>query len=202
MVALTVAIVAGGQSSRMGTDKAFVQLNGRPLITHLLDRIAGLGQTETILITNHPADYAHLNLPMVSDVLPGKGSLGGIYTALHASQNSYTLALACDMPFVNPDLLRYLIRLAEGDAFDVIVPTVEGYPQGLHAIYGRACQEPIRARLDADRLKVIGFYDEVRVRMVDEEEYGRVVPDGRSFFNVNTPEDLEQARRWAEADQA
>jgi molybdopterin-guanine dinucleotide biosynthesis protein A len=202
MVALTVAIVAGGQSSRMGADKAFVQLAGRPLIAHLLDRVADLGQTETILIANRPADYAHFRLPVFTDVLPGKGSLGGIYTALRASQNPYTLALACDMPFVSPDLLRYLIGLAEGDAFDVIVPRVEGYPQGLHAIYGRACLEPIRARLDADRLKVIGFYDQVRVRMVDETEYERFAPDGRAFFNVNTPEELAQARRWVESDHA
>ena len=202
MIDLTVAIVAGGQSSRMGTDKAFVQLGGRPLIAHLLERVADLGQAETILITNHPARYAHLGLPMFGDVLPGKGSLGGIYTALHVSRSPYVLALACDMPFVSPDVLRHLIGLAEGDAFDVIVPTVADYPQGLHAIYGRACLDPIRARLDADRLKVIGFYDDVRVRRVDEAEYGPIDPEGRSFFNVNTPEDLEQARQWAEAGRA
>lgn len=200
MGALTVAIVAGGQSSRMGTDKAFVEIAGRPLIAHLLDRIADLGQAETILIANHSAAYAHLGLSIFPDVLPGKGSLGGIYTALHASRSPYTLALACDMPFVSPTLLRHLIGLAAGDAFDVIVPTVAGYPQGLHALYGRACLDPIRTRLDADRLKVIGFYPDVRVRAVDEAEYGPLDPEGYALFNVNTPEDLAQARRWAAID--
>jgi molybdopterin-guanine dinucleotide biosynthesis protein A len=80
----------------------------------------------------------------------------------------------------------------------VIVPRVEGYPQGLHAIYSKDCLEPIRARLDADRLKVIGFYNEVRVRYLDEEEYKTLDPKGLAFYNVNTPEELERARRLIE----
>lgn len=82
MIDFSVAIMAGGQSSRMGTDKAFVQLDGRPLIAHLLERVADLGQRETFIVTNQPAEYAPLGLPLHADVLPGKGSLGGIYTAL------------------------------------------------------------------------------------------------------------------------
>ncbi|RPI95845.1 MAG: molybdenum cofactor guanylyltransferase, partial [Chloroflexi bacterium] len=160
MTTFTVAIIAGGQSSRMGTDKSFVPLRGKPLIEHLLDRVGSLGQNETILITNCPDDYAHLGLPMFTDVLPGKGALGGIYTAIHASQSPYTLALACDMPFVNADLLRYMLALTGSGEVDVVVPRVDDYPQGLHAIYGKECLPAIRARLDADRLKVIGFYDQ------------------------------------------
>lgn len=194
---LTIAINAGGQSSRMGTDKAFVDIFGQPLIEHIIGRVAGLGQAETILITNRPDDYAHLGLTMVGDVLPDKGSLGGIYTALHHSQAAYTLVVACDMPFLNPALLRHMIALCDGDHYDVIVPRVEGYPQGLHAIYSKNCLEPIRARLDADRLKVIGFYDDVRVRYIDEPEYAPFDPDGLSFSNVNTPEELEEARQQA-----
>ena len=98
----------GDQSLAQAADKAFVELAGRPLITHLLDRIADLGQAETILVTNRPVAYASLDLPMFADVLPGKGSLGGIYTALSVSRTRYTLALACDMPFVSPDLLRFV----------------------------------------------------------------------------------------------
>ena len=199
MPSLTVAINAGGQSSRMGTDKAFVDLLGQPLIEHIIGRVAGLGQAETMLITNRPDDYAHLGLPMVGDVLPDKGSLGGIYTALHHSQTAYTLVVACDMPFLNPALLRHMVGLCVGDQYDVIVPRVDGYPQGLHAIYSQGCVEPIRARLEADRLKVIGFYDDVRVRYLDEAEYAPLNPDGLSFSNVNTPEELAEARRVAAA---
>ena len=200
MTSLTVAINAGGQSSRMGTDKAFVDLLDQPLIEHIIERVAGLGQAETILITNRPDDYAHLGLPMVGDALPDKGSLGGIYTALHHSQTAsgYTLVVACDMPFLNPALLRHMVSLCAGDEYDVIVPRVEGYPQGLHAIYSQRCLGPIRARLDADRLKVIGFYDDVRVRYLDEAEYTPLDPDGLSFSNVNTPVELAEARRLAD----
>ena len=194
MIDFSVAIMAGGQSRRMGTDKAFVLLEGRPLIQHLLERVAGLGQRETFIVTNQPEQYAPLGLPLFPDVLPGKGSLGGIYTALHHSASPYTLVLAVDQPLVVPDLLRHMIGLCAGNAYDVIVPRREGYPQGLHAIYSRACLGPIRARLDADRLKVIGFYSEVRVYALDEPEYAPFDPHGLSWFNVNTPDDLDAAR--------
>src|SRR5690348_11953504 len=101
---LTVAIMAGGKSSRMGTDKSFVVLVGKPLIEHVIARVSNLGQDETILITNKPDAYAHLGLSMYGDVIPDKGSLGGIYSAIHHSRSDYTLTVACDTPFVSPEL--------------------------------------------------------------------------------------------------
>ena len=199
MSALTVAIMAGGKSSRMGTDKSFVPLLGKPMIEHILEQVSGLDQDETILITNRPQEYDHLVVPMFGDVLPEKGSLGGIYTAIRSSRGEYTFVIACDMPFINPALMRYMItlRTEQGGPYDVIVPRVEGHPQGLHAIYGKACLEPIRSRLDANRLKVIGFYDQVRVRYLDPVEYARLDPDGLALHNINTPEELETARQLA-----
>jgi molybdopterin-guanine dinucleotide biosynthesis protein A len=182
----------------MGTDKAFVNILGKPLIEHLLARVADVGQEETILITNRLADYAHLTLPMYSDVLPDKGSLGGIYSAIHHSSHDYTLVIACDMPFISTDLLRYMAMLRDGDKYDVIVPRVEGYPEGLHALYSKQCLEPIRKRLDADELKVISFYDDVRVRYIDEDEYKQFNEKGLAFYNVNTPDELKEARKLAE----
>lgn len=197
---LSVAIVAGGKSSRMGTDKAFVPLLGKPMIEHVLERVSDLGQDETILITNHPSDYAHLNLPMYSDIVPEKGSLGGIYTAIYYSNSEYILAVACDMPFLNRELLQYMshLRMAEDGPFDVIVPRVANYPEAIHAIYRKSCLEPIRSRIDADKLKIIGFYDDVRVRYIDEPEYRPIDPNGLSFFNANTPEELAEAQRLAD----
>ncbi|MBZ0318490.1 MAG: molybdenum cofactor guanylyltransferase [Anaerolineae bacterium] len=195
-MSLTLAIMAGGKSSRMGTDKSFVTMLGKPLIEHLLDRLADLGEDERILITNRPNDYATLGLPMFADVLPDKGSLGGIYTAITYSQSEYTLVIACDMPFANPALLKYMMGLCDG-THDVIVPRVDNYPEGLHAIYSQACLAPIRKRLDADQLKVMGFYGDVRVHYLDEAEYQSFDPKGLSFFNVNTPQELEEARRLA-----
>jgi molybdenum cofactor guanylyltransferase len=189
----TVAIIAGGKSVRMGTDKSFVPLLGKSMIEHVLERVADLGQSATIIITNQPEHYTHLGLPTHTDVLRDKGSLGGIYSALTYSATKHTLALACDMPFLNADLLRYMVALNaahHGGPYDVVVPRADGHPQGLHALYSRDCLEPIRARIDQDRLKVIGFYDQVRTRYLDPPEYARFDARGLSFHNVNTPEEL------------
>jgi molybdopterin-guanine dinucleotide biosynthesis protein A len=166
------------------------------MIEHVLERVADLGQSETILIVNRPDDYAHLGLPMFSDMIPDKGSLGGIYSAIHHSRSDSALVLACDMPLVNPPLLRYMIGLRgeEGGPYDVIVPRVEGHSQGLQAIYSRSCLGPIRECIDADRLKVIGFYERVRVRYLDSPEYARFDPQGLSFQNINTPDELRAAQ--------
>jgi molybdopterin-guanine dinucleotide biosynthesis protein A len=191
MANFTLAVVAGGKSTRMGRDKSFVVLNGRPLIEHVLERTRGLGQAETILIVNQPTLYAHLGLPMFADLLPDKGSLGGIYTAIHHSGAPHTLCVACDMPFLNAELLRYQISLAPD--YDVVAPRVDHYPEGLHAVYSRACLPAIHARLAADRLKVIGFYQDVRARYLDEPEWQRFDPEGLSFRNINTPGELDAA---------
>ncbi|MCC6614089.1 MAG: molybdenum cofactor guanylyltransferase [Anaerolineae bacterium] len=198
MAAFSVAIIAGGESTRMGTDKAFVPVDGKPLVERLLERVAGLGQGETFIIANRPDGYQALGLPIYPDILPGKGSLGGIYTALTVSQNPFTLMLACDMPFVNADLLRHMMQMRIGGPFDVIVPRVKSQPEGLHAAYSKTCMSPMRRRLDAGRLKVVGFYEDVRVRFLDEDEWQPFDPDGISFYNVNTPEHLAQAERLAQ----
>ncbi len=191
---ISLAIIAGGQSRRMGIDKAFVELGGTPLIERVIARSANLGQSETILITNKPAQYAHLGLPMFGDILRDKGSLGGIYTALTRAKSPDVLVLACDMPFVKTDLLHYMVGQCRDD-FDIVVPTVDGYPQGLHAIYKKTCIAPIAAQLAANRLKIIRFYDQMRVRYLDEADYAPFDPQGRSFANLNTPEELAEAER-------
>lgn len=196
MVNFSVVIVAGGKSSRMGRDKAFVLLHGKPLIEHVLERVTPLGAAQTLLIANRPAEYAYLQLPMYPDVLPGKGALGGIYSALTYSPTDYSLVVACDMPFLNTALLQRLVNWCVRSADeppDVVVPVFENHPQGLHAVYRKTCLEPIRADLERDRLKVIGFYDQVKVRYVYPEAYRDLDPEGRSFRNINTPDELSRA---------
>ncbi|MYE27774.1 MAG: molybdenum cofactor guanylyltransferase [Chloroflexi bacterium] len=190
----SLAIIAGGRSRRMGRDKAFVELGGKALIERVIERSAGLGQAETILITNQPAQYAHLGLPMHGDILPDKGSLGGIYTALARAKSPDVLMLACDMPFVNTDLLLYMVEQCRDD-IDIVVPRVAGYPQGLHAIYKKTCIAPIAEQLAANRLKIIRFYDQMRVRYLDEADCAPFDPLARSFANLNTPEELAEAER-------
>jgi molybdopterin-guanine dinucleotide biosynthesis protein A len=184
---LTVAILAGGKSSRMGMDKSFVRFRGRPLIEAVMEKVNGLGD-ELILITNKPDDYAHLGLPMFGDVYPDHGSLGGIFTAIKAAAHPYTLVVACDMPWLNRSLLQYMISLRA--TADVIVPRWQKFPEPLHAIYGKACLDPIEANLKARRLKITGFFGRVRVSFVEPEAIARYDAEGRSFANINSVQDL------------
>lgn len=188
---LTVAIQAGGQSSRMGTDKSFVLFEGRPMVEVVRQAVAGLGE-ELILITNKPADYAYLNLPIFSDVYPDHGSLGGIYTAVHAAAHPHILVVACDMPWLNRPLLEYMAGLRR--QADVIVPRWDKYPEPLHAIYSKACLAPIETRLQAKELKITRFFADVSVHFVDRDIISRFDPNGRSFANINTPQDLQDAQ--------
>lgn len=184
--------MAGGQSSRMGTDKSFVLFQGRPMIEVVMDQVRGLGD-ELILITNKPAQYVHLGLPMFNDVYPDHGPLGGIYTAVHYAAHRHTLIVACDMPWLNGDLLRYMLTLRE--SADVVVPRWQKFPEPMHAIYSKACLDPISEKLRAKQLKITSFYGQVTVRFVEREEIARFDPNGRSFANVNTPTDLQQAQQ-------
>jgi molybdopterin-guanine dinucleotide biosynthesis protein A len=194
---ISVAILAGGRSARMGTDKAFVRVLGRPLIETSLAQLSGLG-AETLIITNRPDDYAYLNVPLYGDVRPGLGALGGLYTALYHAAQPHVLVAACDMPFAVVPLINYLLSLrAEGDA---VVPRLAGEAEPFRAVYSRACLPAIAAALDAGQLQVRGFFKDVRVRWVDEAEIDRRDPRHLSFVNVNTPADLEAARRLAEAE--
>ena len=192
MLEVSVAILAGGRSRRMGQDKALLPLGGRSVIERIIDRVLPLSDDVTI-ITDVPDKYCHLGYPMVGDVYPGKGSLGGIYTAIHTAQYLNCVVVACDMPLLNTDLLCYLAGLAPD--FDVVVPRIEGFPETMHAVYGKGCLEPIQQRLLADQLKIIGFFEDVRVRYVKCDEVSRFDPNFLSFININTPDDWERVRR-------
>ena len=190
----TVAVLAGGRSARMGADKSFVRVLGHPLIEHILAQAAGLGD-ETLIVTNRPQDYAYLGLPLFGDVLPDKGALGGLYSALHAARGQHVLCIACDMPFLVRGLLDYLISLrSEGAA---VVPRIASQTEPFRAVYRRDCLGMIRTALEAGRLRVSDSLAQLQVRYVDEAEIDRFDPDRLSFVNVNTPEDLERARQLA-----
>jgi molybdopterin-guanine dinucleotide biosynthesis protein A len=189
---ITVAVLAGGASRRMGENKSFVELDGKPLVQHTLEHVRRLN-VPVLLVTNNPTLYSRFHVPMVSDVIAGKGSLGGIYSALMNSASPYTLCVACDMPFLNVDLLNYLLSLRTG--FDAVVPMIDGQPQGLHAVYHRRCAEPIRELLDRNELRITGLFNHLRVRLVGEAAIRVIDPELRSFTNLNTPEELTRVRR-------
>jgi len=187
---LAVAILAGGSSRRMGRDKSLLPLAGQPLLARVIERCAQL-QVEMFLVSNQPTVHQQFGLPMVGDVLPGAGALGGLYTALLHSPAPDVLCVACDMPYLNPSLLNALAQQRSG--VDGVVPVIAGQPEPLHAVYNRACLPAIRAQIAAGDLRITGFYDQVRLRYVDESWVRRLDPELRSFVNLNTPADLDAA---------
>jgi molybdopterin-guanine dinucleotide biosynthesis protein A len=193
---LTVSgiVLAGGQSSRLGTDKSFINVNGQSLIEHVVAKLTRLSD-DVIIVTNSPDEYDHLETRLVGDIYPGKGALGGIYSGLRAAANAYSLVVACDMPFLDLNLLRYMIILAR--EHDVVIPRIGGLTEPLHAIYSKNCLEPIDRLLARGGLKIIDFFSEVRVRYVKEDEVDIFDPQHLSFFNVNTPNDLEEMKKLA-----
>lgn len=188
---VTIGIMAGGKSSRMGRNKSFVKIDGKPMIEHVRDTVAPLAK-ETILITNTPDAYAFLNLPMFADAYQDHGPLAGIFTAVSQATTPHILIVATDMPWLNADLLHYLIQRRK--EADVIVPRWHKFPEPLHAVYSKAILPAVQANLEAKRLKITGFFGQVSVRFVEREEIERFDKNGRSFANINTPEELEEVR--------
>lgn len=189
---LSVVIQAGGRSERMGRDKARVLLAGRPLITHVLERVAHLG-TEVLVTTNAPEDYAFLGVRLAGDEHPGAGALAGLRTALRAARHETVLVLACDLPFVCLPLLEHMLGLApEADA---VVPRWHGEFEPLHAVYRRTCLPAIERSLDEGRRRMISFLPAVRLTVVEDDQVAAYDPQGLTFFNVNTPDDLRAAER-------
>lgn len=192
---LTVCIQAGGQSSRMGEDKALKPFLGRPLIQRVVDRLSPIAD-ELLVTTNRPADYAFLDLHLCSDLKPDRGALGGLHTAIASAAHPLVAVVACDMPFASARLLEAMGRLlVEEEADVVIAKTGSGY-EPLHAVYRRAaCLPAIESAIDADQWKVIAWFPQVKVRVLSPEELNSIDPDGLAFWNVNTPEEFAEAER-------
>lgn len=190
---MTSIVLAGGKSRRLGRDKALEKLDGKTIIERVIERLSPLG-TEIIVVTaEEDQDFLpDLEVKRVFDVYPGKGALVGIYSGLKAASTFYSLVVACDMPFLNTALLRYLTELSSG--FDAIVPKLEGKLQPVHAVYSKDCLGPIEAMLVEDRLKVTDLPRRVRARYVEAEEVETFDPERLSFFNINSQSDLERAR--------
>ena len=187
-------VLAGGKSRRLGRDKAVEPIGGQPLIRRVVQR-AGILCDEVLVVVAGEARGADLPLDegcrVVVDRYPDTGSLGGIFSGLDAAGQSWVLAVACDMPFLNLDLLRRMISLRED--YDAVVPVIDGRPEPTHSLYSKSCLPFIESRLISGDLKISGFYDEVRVRYVSQQEVQSLDPEYLSFFNVNTQQDLDKA---------
>ena len=204
---LTVVIQAGGQSSRMGEDKALKPFLGRPLIQRVIDRLSPIAD-EMIVTTNRPAEYAFLNLRLVPDLKPGRGALGGLYTAIASAAHPFVAVVACDMPFASQIFFEGAGSIMVEEDADVVIARValpaeqtgksgEGY-EPLHALYRRdTCLPAIESAIDADQWKVIAWFPKVKIHTLTPEDVKRYDPSGLAFWNVNTPEEFTQAEKIA-----
>jgi len=193
---LTIVIQAGGRSTRMGQDKGLVPFLGKTLVGYILDQLADL-PLEKILITNHPDAYSFLGIPLFSDEIKDWGALGGLHAAIFHCPTECCLVLACDMPFISREYIQYGYGLLRDH--DVVVPRVgtEKFVEPFRGFYRKSCLEPIESAIFTGRRRVISFFDEVRLRYVEEDEILQFDPALVSFTNVNTPQELEAAERIA-----
>jgi molybdopterin-guanine dinucleotide biosynthesis protein A len=184
---VSAIIQAGGQSRRMGRDKALIDFKGRPIIAHVIDTLRVL--TDDIVVVSNRSDlYGSFGARVAPDYDPPCGPLGGLAVGLQAVSSELAIVVACDMPFLNVDLLRWLIDRAEG--YEAVVPQTGDDFEPLHAVYRRTCYHPIVHRIQRGDRRVISFFADVRLRSVPEVEWRRLDPMGRSLINLNTPDDL------------
>lgn len=185
-------ILAGGRSRRYGMNKAFVKTDGIALIERVIMVMQSLFQ-HLILVTNTPDEYAYLKLPMHEDLIKGLGPIGGVFTGLSVIPNDAGFFVACDMPFLNHDLIRHMAK--NKGSFDVVVPRISGMMESLHALYDKQCLPAIRRLINSKEYQTIRILQEVSVRYVDEDEIRGFDPKLRSIINVNTPQELRRLEK-------
>ena len=205
---VTGIILAGGKSRRMGQNKALLPLGEDSLIAHVIRRMRRVTD-ELLLITNAPAEYTHLGLPMHSDIIPDAGALGGIYTGLTYASHDVAVCVACDSPFLQPKLLSYLISIL--GEYDAVMPYTESRNrdievtnpshstdqmtlQTLCAVYAKRCLPVIEQMLNEPDLRVHALRERANILTLAPEIWKTYDAKGYSFFNINTPEDFEKAQ--------
>ncbi len=192
---ITGVIQAGGRSTRMGGEpKALMDVAGKRIVERVANTLAAV-LDDLLIVTNTPERYEFLHLPMVADRYPDGGALGGIFSGLAAARGDGAFTVACDMPFLHPDVVRLVLARA-GEA-DVVIPRVGGQYETMHALYARACLGPMQARLRAGQLKIVGFFPDVRVLEIASDAVARHRAPEIAFMNVNTPDELAKARALA-----
>jgi molybdenum cofactor guanylyltransferase len=192
MEAISMIVLAGGASQRMGTNKALLPAGQQQtLVSRVVGNLRALSD-DIVLVSNSPELYADLDVRHASDRFQDAGPLAGLHAGLLAARHAWAFVAACDMPLVNHRLVRYMVVLAAG--YDAVVPRVGRSIEPLHALYSRACLPAIEACLQSEQRRVISFYPDVRVRYVDQREIAIFDRAGRTFSNANTPEEWERLR--------
>jgi FdhD protein len=184
---ITAAILAGGASSRMGTNKALLRVEGAPIISRSYKILARLFN-EVFIVTNTPEEYAFLPCRKVPDIFPGIGSIAGLHSALFHSTTDRTFVTACDMPFVETDIIRYLCELQQS-GYDAVIPFSAGGQEPLHAVYSEKCKLVFENAIKGNERKILDILARMKTRLVLWDELKAINGSVKSFLNVNTPEE-------------
>ncbi len=188
---ITGIILAGGSSKRYGQDKAFLKIGNTRLIDSILQEMQTVFK-RVILITNEKIKYEYLEIPMFEDLVKGFGPLGGIYTGLMSIPDQAGFFVACDMPHINRQLVRYMVDIKGNHR--AVVPAVADKIEPLHAIYFQSCLKPIKHLIDTNRYQVRLFFDSIPVRYVKEDEIRRFCCPSKAFLNINTPDEFAKIK--------
>jgi len=192
---VTISVQAGGQSRRMGRDKALLPFLGQPLILRVIERVRPAA-AEMLLIANDPEKFQFTGLAAIPDRIPGLGVLGGLLTALHAARHPFVALVACDMPFVSAALLTYQAELIEHSGADVVIPQSAHGLEPLHAVYRReTCLPLVEQAVSLGLRRLDSWFELATLRVLSPEDTRPYDPQGLACANLNTPEDLA----WAEA---
>jgi len=185
---MTGVILAGGKNRRIGTNKAFLVVNG----TRIIDRTVGILKSifaEVIIVSNNPLAYLDQNVTIVTDILPDKGAMGGLYTGLFFASHSQVFVCACDMPFINGKFIEYMIGRV--GANDIVAPDAGDGLQPMHAVYGKKLLPLLKRLLDQDLLKISCLYKSSRTLIIHSDVIDAFDPEKKMFLNVNTMDDLQ-----------
>lgn len=185
-------VLAGGDSKRLGQPKALLDFNGRVLIEIVVETLSFYFHEITV-VTDRPELYSFLPVRFTGDLLDTKqkSPLRGIHAGLSSSTLPYQFVVACDMPFVNLDLIKYMSGFAASN--DAVVPRISKHYQPLHAFYKRSCIDIIERQVAGGYYKVTDFYRHIKVKYIAMSEINRFDPGQRSFININTMEDYEKS---------
>lgn len=197
-VKMSISIQAGGESRRMGQNKALLPFMGHPLIQRVIEQVRSTAD-ELFIIANDRTLFEFLNVTTVSDQIRGLGVLGGLYTALITASQPFVAPIACDMPFINPLLLRAELNLLVDENADVVIPKSTKGLELLHAVFRRdVCLPYVEETIQQGQRRMTGWLDRVKVRVMTPAEIAILDPTEKSFININTPSDLAQAESIAE----
>lgn len=186
-------ILAGGLSSRMGSDKGLLKVNNRCLIEYVIDHLKPC--VDRIFICADNAAYIHLGYPLIADSTPQAGPAGGIAAALRHATATSLFVISCDTPFVSEQLIRHIILLSAGA--EITIPLVNGYMEPLSGVYSKSCDHDWQEMLNKGQRKMQAFIEHFNYRVLDYK--ADLQSDEGAFININTPEDFENAkkeRRW------